>query len=77
MIAIILANGYSLGANTVDCFVNYQTWPFVPPEAFQAYQKAQAPLIRLFIVAPLGIRFALQLLLLTFLRQANLSAAIV
>ena len=77
VIAVILANGYSLGANTVERFVNYQTWALIPVEAFQAYHKAQAPLIRLFIVAPLGIGFFLQLLLLTFRRQANLSAAIV
>ena len=60
IIALILANGYCLGANCVERFVNYQTWPRIDTGSFQAYHRAQTPLIRWFVVVPLGISTLLQ-----------------
>jgi hypothetical protein len=58
---IVLLNAYCFGANCVERFVNYQTWKFIPSNAFQAYHRAQQPLIQAFVVAPLGVGFVLQL----------------
>jgi hypothetical protein len=63
VIAIVLLNAYSLGANCVERFVNYETWPLIAPGSFQAYHKAQQPLILCFVVAPAVIGFALQIVL--------------
>lgn len=60
IIAVVLLNAYSFGADCVERFVNYQTWRLIPAEAFRAYHQAQQPLIRAFVVAPLAIGFALQ-----------------
>ncbi len=61
LLAIILLNAYSFGANFVERFVNYQTWPLIPPSSFRAYHKAQQPLIQSFVVAPTAIGFVLQI----------------
>jgi hypothetical protein len=63
VIAIILLNAYSLGANCVERFVNYQTWPLIPADSFKAYHKAQQPLILSFVVAPVVIGLLLQIVL--------------
>jgi hypothetical protein len=76
VIAIILLNAYCFGANCVERFVNYQTWPNIDRASFQAYHRAQAALIRIVVVVPLGITFALQLLFLTFHRQTGVPGAI-
>ena len=60
VIAVILLNGYCLGANTVERFVNYQTWHLVGTEGFRAYHRAQQPLIQAFVVAPIAVGFVLQ-----------------
>ena len=60
-IAIILLNAYSFGANCVERFVNYQTWPLVAAKSFKAYHNAQQPLIQIFVVAPMAIGFLLQI----------------
>jgi hypothetical protein len=61
IIGLILLNAYSLGANCVERFVNYQTWPLIPARAFKAYHRAQQPLIQIFVVMPLAVGFALQI----------------
>jgi hypothetical protein len=61
VLGIILLNTYSFGANCVERFVNYQTWPLIPPSSFQAYHKAQQPLIQYFVVAPIAIGLMLQM----------------
>jgi hypothetical protein len=73
VIGVILLNGYSLGANCVERFVNYQTWPHVGISSFRTYHRAQAPLIRIFIVTPLAAGFSLQILLLTFYRTLGIA----
>ncbi len=60
-IAIILLNAYSFGANCVERFVNYQTWPLIASKSFKAYHKAQQPLIQIFVVAPMALGFLLQI----------------
>jgi hypothetical protein len=60
VIGIILLNAYSCGANCVERFVNYQTWPLIAVDSFKAYHKAQQPLIQSFVVAPVAIGFLLQ-----------------
>jgi hypothetical protein len=74
VISIILLNAYCFGANCVERFVNYQTWPRIDAASFRAYHRAQAPLIRMVIVVPLCITFALQLLFLTFYHDVGVSA---
>jgi hypothetical protein len=64
VIAVVLLNAYSLGANCVERFVNYQTWPLIGAGAFKTYHKAQQPLIQIFVVAPTAVGFLLQILLL-------------
>ncbi len=61
VLAIVLLNSYCFGANCVERFVNYQTWHLVPANAFQAYHRAQQPLIQAFVVAPMSIGFMLQI----------------
>ena len=58
---IVLLNAYCFGANCVERFVNYQTWRFIPAETFQAYHRAQQPLIQAFVVAPMVVVFMLQI----------------
>jgi len=61
VLAVVLFNAYCFGANCVERFVNYQTWHLIPAEAFQAYHRAQQPLIQAFVVAPMAIGFVLQI----------------
>ena len=61
VLSIVLLNAYCFGANCVERFVNYQTWKFIPPDAFKAYHTAQQPLIQLFVVVPMAIGFVLQI----------------
>ena len=61
ILAIVLLNAYSFGANCVERFVNYQSWHLVPAAAFQAYHRAQQPFIQAFVVAPMFIGFMLQI----------------
>ena len=61
VIAVVLLNGYSFGANWVERFGNYQTWPLIAADVFKAYHRAQQPLIQAFVVAPMAIGFVLQL----------------
>ncbi len=60
-VAVVLLNAYCFGANCVERFVNYQTWSLIPADAFQAYHRAQQPLIQAFVVAPMVAGFALQI----------------
>ena len=61
VLAVVLFNAYCFGANCVERFVNYQTWPLIPGNAFKAYHRAQQPLIQTFVVAPMAVGFALQI----------------
>jgi hypothetical protein len=61
VVAVVLLNAYCFGANCVERFVNYQTWDLIPAEAFEAYHKAQQPLIQVFVVAPMAVGFFLQI----------------
>lgn len=61
VLAVVVLNGYCFGANCVERFVNYQTWPSIPADAFRAYHKAQQPLIQAFVVGPMAVGFVLQL----------------
>jgi len=60
-VAVVLLNAYCFGANCVERFVNYQTWSRIPADAFQAYHRAQQPLIQAFVVAPMVVGLALQI----------------
>ena len=61
VVAVVLLNAYSSGANCVERFVNYQTWHLIPANAFKAYHRAQQPLIQAFVVAPMAFGFVLQI----------------
>jgi hypothetical protein len=61
VLGIVLLNAYSFGANCVERFVNYQTWPLIDAASFKAYHKAQQPLIQIFVVAPIAVGFVLQI----------------
>ena len=61
--AVVLLNAFCFGANCVERFVNYQTWHLVPAEAFKEYHRAQQPLIKAFVVAPMVVGFMLQMCL--------------
>ncbi len=61
VLAIVLLNPYCFGANCVERFVNYQTWNFIPADAFKAYHRAQQPLIQAFVVAPTAVGFVIQI----------------
>ena len=74
IIALVLSNGYCFGANCVERFVNYQTWPRIDTGSFQAYHRAQAPLIRWFVVAPLGISTLLQIVLLLVSKKTTMDS---
>ncbi len=63
VLAVVLLNAYSFGANCVERFVNYGTWSLIPAAAFKAYHQAQQPLIQAFVVAPMAAAFVLQSLL--------------
>jgi hypothetical protein len=65
ILAITLLNAYSFGANCVERFVNYQTWNLIPTAAFQAYHRAQQPLIQVFVVAPMALGIVLQVWLIS------------
>jgi hypothetical protein len=60
VVAVVLLNAYCSGANCVERFVNYETWSFIPADAFKKYHRAQQPLIQAFVVAPMAVGFALQ-----------------
>ena len=77
IIGLILANGYCLGANCVERFVNYQTWPKIDKESFQAYHQAQSPLIRWFVVVPLGISTLLQIAVLVISSKAGIDSRLI
>jgi hypothetical protein len=64
IIGLVVVNCYTFGANCVERFVNYQTWPYIPSRFFRAYHRAQQPLILAFVVAPQAASFLLQLWLL-------------
>jgi hypothetical protein len=67
VLATVLLNAYCFGANCVERFVNYQTWPLIPADVFQAYHRAQQPLIQAFVVAPMAAGFVLQIWLMVAL----------
>ena len=73
LIAVILLNAYSFGASMVERFVNYQTWPLVPPSAFQTYHHAQTRWIQIVIVAPLALSLVMQGVLICFYRSLGIS----
>ena len=58
---IVLLNAYCFGANCVERFVNYATWPLIAADSFKAYHKAQQPLIQTFVVAPIAAGLCLQI----------------
>ncbi len=60
IISIVVVNCYTFGANCVERFVNYQTWPHIPHRFFRAYHRAQQPLILAFVVVPQALSFVLQ-----------------
>ncbi len=64
VLAVVLLNAYSLGANCVERFVNYGSWPRLAGSDFGAYHRAQQPSILTFVVAPLATSLLLQILLL-------------
>ena len=64
VISVVLLNAYSLGANCVERFVNYQSWPKVADANFGPYHRSQQPYILGFVVAPLALGLLLQVLLL-------------
>ncbi len=74
IIGLTLANGYCLGAGCVERFVNYQTWPKIDTGSFQAYHRAQTPLIRCFVVLPLGISTLLQVAVLLIYRKMGIDS---
>jgi len=57
VLAVVLLNAYCFGANCVERFVNYQTWNFIPADAFKAYHRAQQSLIQAFVVVPTAVGF--------------------
>lgn len=77
IIALTLSNGYCLGANCVERFVNYQTWPKIDAGSFQAYHRAQTPLIRWFVVAPVGISTLLQVAVLLTSRTTAIDTRLI
>ena len=64
VVAVVMLNAYSVGANCVERFVNYGSWHRLADSDFAAYHRAQQPTILAFVVAPLAISFLLQGLLL-------------
>lgn len=64
VLAVVLLNGYCFGANCVERFVNYQSWPTLARADFGTYHRAQQPWILGFVVAPIFIALVLQVLLL-------------
>jgi hypothetical protein len=64
VVAVVMLNAYSVGANCVERFVNYGSWQRLASSDFAAYHRAQQPTIMAFVVAPLAISFLLQVLLL-------------
>ena len=64
VVAVVMLNAYSVGANCVERFVNYGSWQRLANSDFAAYHRAQQPTILAFVVAPLAISFLLQGLLL-------------
>ena len=71
IICVVILTAYSLGANCVERFVNYQSWPKLAGEDFGPYHRSQQPYILGFVVGPLALSLALQVLLL-FHRPADL-----
>jgi len=74
VVAVVMLNAYSVGANCVERFVNYASWPQLKGSDFAAYHRAQQPSILIFVVAPLALSAFLQLLLL-WNRPPQLEAA--
>lgn len=72
VVALVLLSGNCLGANCVERFVNYQTCPAIEAASFRAYHQAQSPLIRWFVVVPLGLSTLQQMVLLLFDKQAEI-----
>ncbi len=64
VIEVVILNAYCLGANCVERFVNYGSWPRLASSDFAAYHRAQQPSIMAFVVAPLAISSLLQVVLL-------------
>lgn len=64
VIAVVLLNAYSLGANCVERFVNYESWPKLANADFGPYHRSQQPWILGVVVAPLALALVLQLSLL-------------
>ena len=64
VLAVVMLNAYSVGANCVERFVNYGSWHLLAGSDFATYHRAQQPSILAFVVAPLAISFLLQVLLL-------------
>jgi hypothetical protein len=60
ILAVVLLNAYSVGANCVERFVNYGSWQRLASSDFAAYHRAQQPSILAFVVAPLALSLLLQ-----------------
>ena len=60
VVAVVLLNAYSTGANCVERFVNYGSWQRLANSDFASYHRAQQPSIFTFVVAPLAISLLLQ-----------------
>lgn len=72
VVGLVLTNAYCFGADCVERFVNYRTWPNIDAASFRAYHQAQTPLIRWFVVLPLGISTMLQVGMLLVYKQAGI-----
>ena len=64
VIWVVVLNAYSLGANCVERFVNYQTWHQLGDSNFGPYHRSQQPYVLGFVVGPLALGLLLQVLLL-------------
>ncbi len=64
VISVLVLNCYSFGANCVERFVNYQSWPKLASADFGPYHRSQQPWIFGFVVAPLAVALVLQISLL-------------
>ena len=64
VISVVILNTYSLGANCVERFVNYESWPRLAEANFGPYHRSQQPFILGFVVGPMALALPLDVLLL-------------
>lgn len=76
-VTCILLNAYCAGADTIERFVNYQTWPWIPRAAFARYHRAQTAPIAWTIVVPQVLCVLSQLLLLFAMHDRPLQGIVI